>query len=329
MLGAALLKAGHKSKGCIMGEKKNDIIINTCIATGVVIIVIMIMCLVASLMKKGDNTTVDTGNTNGTEQSAETVPDSDANSTETTPKPTESTKPTIEPTVEPEATAEPTPEPTEEPAQEPSKSDITICIDAAHQKKGDNTKEPIGPGASEERVKVTYGATGVSSNVTEGELTLTVSLKLKDALIAAGYKVYMIREESDVNISDSDRAKLANQNADLVLHIHANASETESTSGVMAFVISEDNPYAAGIAEECQKLGSTVTANIAKLTGQKDHGARFLDKLGELNFSTITSARIEIGYLSNAEEDKKLQTAEFQDKIVQGIVNGVNEYLGR
>ena len=204
-----------------------------------------------------------------------------------------------------------------------------IAIDPGHQGKGNSEKEPIGPGASQMKAKVASGTTGRTTGVAEYQLNLDVSLKLRDELEARGYEVYMIRETNDVNISNAERAKAAaDAEADLLIRIHANGSENPSVAGALTMSPTSANPYIdSETVKECQKLSQMVIEAFCEATGAKNQGVYQTDEMSGLNWCTIPATIVELGYMTNPEEDVRMQTASYQDSMVQGIANGIDQYF--
>ena len=123
-----------------------------------------------------------------------------------------------------------------------------ICIDAGHQTKANLEKEPIGPGAKTTKFKVTGGTSGLWTKQTEYSLALKVAKKLKKILKKRGYKVIMCRTKNDVNMSNSERAAIANEaNADAFIRIHANGAASKTVNGAMTICQTKNNPFNSGI----------------------------------------------------------------------------------
>lgn len=208
--------------------------------------------------------------------------------------------------------------------------DFVVAIDPGHQRKGNSEKEPVGPGATEMKAKVTGGATGVSTGQTEYELNLQVALKLRDELVSRGYKVVMIRETHDVNLSNKERADIANESgAQAFVRIHANSADAASAKGALTMCPTAKNPYVSGLHDKSLLLSQSILDQICASTGARNRGVTQTDTMSGINWSKIPVTIVEMGFLSNSEEDKALADASYQDKMAKGIADGLDLYFGR
>ncbi|MFD2214879.1 N-acetylmuramoyl-L-alanine amidase [Metabacillus endolithicus] len=205
-----------------------------------------------------------------------------------------------------------------------------ICIDPGHQRKGNNTKEPNAPGSKTMKAKVSSGTQGVSTKKPEYVLVLEISKKLEEKLKERGYQVYMTRTHHDVNLSNVDRAQFCNaKSADLTIRVHADGSTNRNITGI--HVLYPSGSYTKSINEK-SKLAATHMINevIKSTSANKANGDGLSPRTDITGFNWAKQPVVlpEVGFMSNPEEDQKLSTNAYQEKLAEGMANGVDRFFG-
>lgn len=204
-----------------------------------------------------------------------------------------------------------------------------IVIDAGHQTRAMSAKEPIGPGSSQKKAKVTGGTSGCATHLPEYKLNLQVAKKLKKELENRGYKVIMVRTKNNVKLSNVDRAKVANKNkADAFIRIHANSAGSSSVKGALTIAPANSNSYMTKKNRKAsQKLSKKVLTAMCKATGAKNRGVMYTNSMTGINWCKVPVTIVEMGFMSNPSEDRKMASASYQKKIVRGIADGIDQYF--
>ena len=204
-----------------------------------------------------------------------------------------------------------------------------IVIDAGHQTRAMSATESIGPGSSQRKAKVTGGASGCVTHLPEYKLNLQVAKRLQKELVNRGYKVIMVRTKNNVRMSNVQRAKVANKyKADAFIRIHANSAGSSSVKGALTIAPASNNRYMTKANRKAsQKLSKKVLKAMCKTTGAKNRGVMYTNSMTGINWCKVPVTIVEMGFMSNPSEDRKMAKASYQKKIVKGIADGIDNFF--
>lgn len=202
-----------------------------------------------------------------------------------------------------------------------------VCIDAGHQARADLRPEPIGPGATTTKPRVAGGTSGYRTRTPESVVALRVSLLLRDELRRRGVRVVMVRTTQNVNIANSKRAGIANAaHADLFVRVHCDGSTNHSTHGLSTLVPGR-NRWTGPIVTPSGKAGRYVHRAVVRATGATDRGVVPRTDMAGFNWSKVPSVIVEMGFLTNAAEERRLLEVAYERKLAKGMADGIVAYL--
>jgi N-acetylmuramoyl-L-alanine amidase len=209
-------------------------------------------------------------------------------------------------------------------------SGFVIGLDPGHQSTPDREKEPNSPGSKDMKDKCSKGTEGIASGVSEYKVNLQVALELRDKLKALGAKVIMTREKNDVSLSNVQRAEMMNKaKVDCWFRIHSNGTPDRSVYGMEMLVPSKGclDTDDKSVYDSSVRLGSLLLKAAIHSTDAKDLGLKPRSDQTGFNWSKRPVCNIEMGFMTNKEEDLLLTYGEYQDKIVSGLVQGFLDYF--
>lgn len=205
---------------------------------------------------------------------------------------------------------------------------LTVCVDAGHGITARKSiKEPIAPGTDIMKTAIASGTRGVSTNETEEKINLKVSIKLKKKLSDKGAKIVMVRESDRCDLTNVERAKFWNSScADITVRIHCNGINNSKVSGILMMIPGEKYIKDEGILGRSSKAGQYILDGVLKYTKARSRGILKSNEMTGFNWSQIPVVLLEMGFMTNPAEDILLNTDQYQEKIVEGITEGLERY---
>nr|WP_208461153.1 N-acetylmuramoyl-L-alanine amidase [Clostridium botulinum] len=202
-----------------------------------------------------------------------------------------------------------------------------IVIDPGHGSKSNLELERVSPDSEEKKIKDGGGADGVNSKTPEYLIAMDVASKLKETLQKEGYTVIMTKNKHSESLGNIERAEVGNKNnANLVIRIHADSADLEDANGASILVPSKKG-YASEINELSKKYGGILLSEMVASANMNNRGVVEREDMTGFNWSKVPVVLVEMGFLSNAEEDKLLNTEEYRIKIVQGLTKGIKKAI--
>ncbi len=206
---------------------------------------------------------------------------------------------------------------------------LLIVIDPGHASQVPAAQEPLGPGSTEMKDADSIGTYGQASALHEYDLTMMVSRKLRTELENRGYQVLLTHYDTVQPIGCVERAKIANDNkADAFIRIHANSTTDVKANGAMTICITEDNPFHSELYDASVRLSQILLDTYCEETGIAKEYVWKTDTMSGNNWSEVPTTMIELGYMSNPDEDLNMAQDSQQLRMAKAIADSLDLWFG-
>jgi N-acetylmuramoyl-L-alanine amidase len=180
------------------------------------------------------------------------------------------------------------------------------------------------------------GAVGDNIQLKEKDINLIIGKRLKELLMEDGFNVIMTREEDGLLYKEGtkgytnkrrqdllNRKKIMDESeADIVVSIHMNKFPQSQYHGAQTFFPKNS--------EESKRLAQCIQRSLRDMVDPENKREALVKDTEILILKNIKKPTVivECGFLSNAEEEQKLSTQEYQEKLAAAIKEGIKKYYG-
>jgi N-acetylmuramoyl-L-alanine amidase len=209
--------------------------------------------------------------------------------------------------------------------QDADSSCTAIVLDPGHDSRANPATEPIGPGSKARKVKDGGGTRGVATGVPEYVLTLQVAKRLRRVLVERGYCVTMTRDRATgTSMGNVARARIANEaGAALFVRIHADGSTDRSAHGTSTLYPAPHEGWTDDILPASRQAARLVQRETVRRLHSRDLGTVQRGDLTGFNWADVPAVLVELGFMTNPSEDRRLNDPKQQKRAALGLARGI------
>jgi N-acetylmuramoyl-L-alanine amidase len=206
-----------------------------------------------------------------------------------------------------------------------------VVIDPGHDARANPATEPIGPGSTTRKILDGGGTRGVVTGIREADLTLDVSLRLRELLRGAGVDVVITRTRTaGKSMGNVARAGIANRaGAALFLRVHADGHPDRTVRGTHTLVPAPRAGWTDDVVRPSRRVAALVQAELVRALRFPDRGIHERSDFTGFNWSDVPVILVELGFMTNPVEDRALARPAVRHRAALGLCRGTLRFLGR
>ncbi len=205
-----------------------------------------------------------------------------------------------------------------------------VVVDPGHDRLANLRTEPIGPGSATRKILDGGGTHGVVTGIREADLTLAVSLRLRELLRRAGVRVVLTRTRTaGESMGNVARARIANgARAGLFLRVHADGAGSSDARGTHTLTPALRRGWTDDVYADSRRAARLVQAELVRALRFPDRGIQERSDYTGFNWADVPVILVELGFMTNPSEDRALARPAVRERAAVGLCRGTLRFLG-